>query len=123
MAKENKLKETEYGVDSEKFAEVMPLVEPRLKDGDKVEITTTESVIDETLKIDLSSVIQALGIDVYNKDAKQRAEINAIVKNTLNTLKEKGLMDVIVREDEEDSSEVDSLYSGADDRGVEYNIR
>ena len=67
---EGEVSETEYGVDSEKFAEVMPVVEPRLKDGDKVSITTTEST---------------------DKD--------------------------------EDTSEVDSLYSGADDRAIEYGIQ
>jgi len=66
------IKETEYGVDKDDFDEVMPQVEPRLKDEDRVEITTTESV---------------------NED------------------------------EDEDTSEIDSLYSGADDRGVEYGIK
>jgi len=63
---------TEYGVESDEFDKVMPVVGPRLEDGDTVNISANESTI---------------------------------------------------KEDDEDTSEVDSLYSGADDRGVEYGMK
>tara|TARA_R110000851_G_scaffold196444_1_gene347339 strand:- start:11095 stop:11568 length:474 start_codon:yes stop_codon:yes gene_type:complete len=66
---------TEYGVESDEFDKIMPVVGPRLKDGDTVNISANESTIKEDDKED------------------------------------------------KDTSEIDALYSGADDRAIEYGMQ
>jgi hypothetical protein len=119
---ENAVSETEYGVSDEKFTEIMSKLEPNLKDGDKVNITS-EGDIDEVLQTSLSDIVTSMGIDMLNRSEEQKAQIKLIIKPAVDALIKGGYLNRVVKEDDKDSAEVDSLYSGADDRGVEYGIQ
>jgi len=117
-----KLKETEYSVTKDEMPEVMPELEPNLQDDDRVSITN-ENEINETLKISINHIINALGIQYINKSDEEKSTIKSIIKQMMNLLKSKGLSNVVLTEDDEDTSEIDSLYSSADDRSIEYGIK
>ena len=119
---ESDVNETEFGVSDEKFTGIMPKLEPNLKDGDTVNITS-EGDIDEALQTSLADIITSMGIDMLGKTEEQKAQIKLIIKPAVDALIKGGYLNRVVKEDDKDSSEVDSLYSDADDRGVEYGIQ
>ena len=61
-----KLKETEYSVTKDEMPEIMPELEPNLQDDDRVSITN-ENEINETLKISIHHIINALGIQFIKR--------------------------------------------------------
>ena len=117
-----KLKETEYSVTKDEMPEIMPELEPNLQDDDRVSITN-ENEINETLKISIHHIINALGIQFINRSDDEKSTIKSIIRQMMNLLKSKGLSNIVLTEDDEDTSEIDSLYSGADDRSIEYGIK
>ena len=118
-----KLKETEYSVKKDEMPEIMPELEPNLEPEDKVEITN-EGELSETLKIEPYDILHSMGVNILNKSPQQKLEIYQILKQFIDVLKQKGYADVVLEtKDDEETSEIDSLYSGADDRAIEYGIQ
>lgn len=118
-----KLKETEYSIKKDEMPEVMPQLEPTLKPEDKVEITN-EGDLNEALKIDPYDILHSMGIDIISKSPQEKIEIYKILKQFVDIFKQKGYTNVVLEsKDDEDTSEIDSLYSGADSRAIEYGIQ
>tara|TARA_R110000796_G_scaffold58413_5_gene134903 strand:- start:12149 stop:12682 length:534 start_codon:yes stop_codon:yes gene_type:complete len=84
---------------------------------------TTETEISENVKVDIGSVINALGINFFNKSPEQKAEIKDILNNTISILREKGLTNMIFRENEDGDEGFEWEDFEKADREVEYGVK
>ena len=119
------LKETEYSVKKDEMPEVMPELEPNLKDTDRVSITSENENLTETIKLEAHDILYSLGVNILNKSPKEKQEILQILKKVIDVFNKKGYANAMLAETDkdEDTSEIDSLYSGSDDRAIEYGIQ
>lgn len=83
----------------------------------------TEGEISETLKVDIHSVMGALGIDFFNKSPEQKNEIKSILNNAMANLRAKGLSNMIFREGEDEDNGLDWEDFEKADREVEYGVK
>lgn len=120
-----KLKETEYSIKKDEMPEIMPELEPNLEPEDKVNITN-EGELSETLKVDPYHILHNMGINIINKSPQEKLEIHKMLNQFMEVLRKKGFTDVVLESmdgGDDDTSEIDSLYSGADSRAIEYGIQ
>jgi|DEB0MinimDraft_12_1074336.scaffolds.fasta_scaffold00025_2 hypothetical protein len=107
MYKKGKVKEIDISTDIKTYKNNKYEIDAQVADDDLILTSepesTNESDISEDAKVDLSGVINSLGINMFNKSDEEKAEIKGMLKNFIGALKEKGFANMIVREgDDED---------------------
>jgi hypothetical protein len=117
-------KETEYGVKANELSKVAPDLEGNLEQGDVVNLTVDENIIDEVLSYPITKMIDAMGIKFINKSPEEKAEIKRIVGNAYSELKAKNLVNIELREDDT-PEELRGLYGDEErvERAEEYGVK
>lgn len=130
MSNKNKLKENNalnLSVSKEDYKDNEQTLDNAVGDDGSITISkkpemATESEVNETVKVDISGVMDALGIDYFNKSPEQKIQIKSILNNTMSNLRSRGLSNMVFREGDDDDNGLDWEDFEKADREIEYGI-
>lgn len=117
-----KISEIEVAIHADdKMRATYDKIKDKLKDDDTINLlnpNTNESSSPLSNKITVDSLLNTIGVDLNKLSPESKGIVIDSLMKVISTLEGVGAINKTV-----DRSEIDSLYSGSDDRGVEYGVR
>jgi hypothetical protein len=104
-----------FKVDVDDISKVQSSLKSLAEPGDSVQL------VDEALKMSVYPILNALGIDITNKTPEEKQGIKSMIKQFVAALNDKGVTNLVLREDEDDLPEIPDKEKM--ERGDEYGIR
>lgn len=101
-----------YKVKKDQLGDIAPEINKVADDGDSIQVV-------EALKMDIYPILHALGINLSNKTPEQQQSIKSYVKKFIELLNQKGVTDLVIREDDELPEIPDEEKM---ERGDEYGV-